>query len=127
MSMGFQTKTAADLLEFSETQTGTRLIHTEDLAYNFNGTVSVSDFDDTKGFINLVVHAVWYDFNANPRVRLDPATTPIPARTRLIFNPIDMPNLHWDNSAKILTASPNSSPIYPTLVPDYTVGFFHIS
>lgn len=109
MSMGYWVKNASDILEFSETQTGTRKIHTEAIAKDFSGTVSVPGFDDTKGALNVVVEAYPNPSNGRPYVNLS-----------------SHPTLNWNNTTKELTVTAVASPWWTgLLIPDYRVGFFH--
>ena len=111
MSFGFRLLGANGGVEYSETQTGTRLIKSVDIARNWSGVISVPEFDSNKGTLNVVVEA--YDFVQH-------------GQQRVWVNFSSHPTLVWNNGAKTLTVTAESSPFHSHLqVPDYRVGFFH--
>jgi len=124
VSFGFDIKNDAGDLVFSETQTGTRLIHSETFAHDFSGAISVPKFDDAKGMFNVVFHLYMQHFGA----RIDPDDTSADPATGIRPHFSSHPTLHWDNNSKILTVTPETNIVFPgVLIPDFTVTFFHFS
>lgn len=79
-----------------------RLIFHERFAHDFSGTRPVPAFDDARGVIS--VSFGYHKINILSDVNV-PDATPFTGYTNLAIDPTSLPDLSWDNTAKILTIS----------------------
>jgi hypothetical protein len=100
MSMGFEILNADGSVALDQDSSPPRLIFWELFPYDFSGTRSVPDFDDTKGFLavsfGLHKHSGFPSFN-------NVADSTVGARVDLDMTVL--PTVDWNNTTKILTVT----------------------
>ncbi|WP_417257345.1 hypothetical protein [Celeribacter sp.] len=92
-----------------------QLIWSQKFAYNFAGTVSIPEFDDTK-MMFYVVPCVFlasgsnrYDDDSDPTDPTDPIYS-YNINLSTIANTTGLPSITWDNSTKVMTIAIQSMP-----------------
>ena len=101
MSYGLQVFNSDGSLAIGTLSEPPRLIYHEEFDYNFSGTRSVPDFDDTKGFISVSFghHKTTSGGQTSP-------STPIGGTTQVQIDATSLPTVNWNNTTKVLTLAP---------------------
>lgn len=113
-------------LRLDDDETFTRVVATVKQNYDFTGTFSVPDFDDTKGLFHVSYFINKFDVYVN--AALPDTTTPLNEfRDVLVFEMTSLPSLSWNNTTKRMTVSPVVWPSGWTQLnkSDYVVTFIH--
>lgn len=108
----------------SNTDTFTRVIHSQRFAWNFTGTASVPDFDDTRGMF----YVSYFGFKVQSGVKVADSTSMTSGYVHIsVGSPVFLPALNWNNATKLLSCSPHTVPSgFTVLLPsDYNVTFLH--
>lgn len=93
-----------------------RFIHGRRLAYDFDGSFSVPDFDSNRGMFfwaPCVMKVGWYDpnlvdFMIYPFRLGDGVPDADPEFTGFGFHDSAMPTLAWNNATKVMTVTPSA-------------------
>lgn len=129
MSYGIEFRNANGNLALESDETFARIVHSEKVLGDFSGTISVPEYDDTRGLFYVSYCVMKYDWNSNVR-RAD--NTSWSDHDRLVpgLHPAALPSLSWDNGTKVMTIAPSSLPsAWPRFGsgnrPDYFLNFLH--
>lgn len=129
MSFGFQFRDAAGNVTLTLDEALPRLIHSVRITGNYSGSFSVPDFDVNFGMFSLspLVHKGYFrwgntnggsgsntttshpqsapllpfSFNLDQAAQPHPDGTPAAWSRLLIFEPLFMPTVNWDNATKV--------------------------
>ena len=126
MSYGVKIFGPGGVLRLDEDETFTRVVATVKQNYDFTGTFSVPDFDDTKGLFHVSYFINKFDVAVD--AALPDSTTPLdPLTDYLVFEMTSLPSLSWNNTTKLMTVSPVVWPSGWTQLnkSDYVVTFIH--
>jgi hypothetical protein len=128
MSHGIQFFTSSGQLVIEADETFTRVIYSEKKLSNFNGTISVPNFNDTKGMF----YVSYYALKVNNVTRVALADNTLFTSSEFVnigINPHALPNLIWNNTTKLLTVTPHSLPTsfetWGAKNPPYEITFIH--
>lgn len=126
MSYGVKIFGPGGVLRLDEDETFTRVVATVKQNYDFTGTFSVPDFDDTKGLFHVSYFINKFDIYVD--AALPDNTSPLDAFSDyLVFEMTSLPSLSWNNTTKLMTVAPVTWPPGWTRTnkSDYVVTFIH--
>jgi hypothetical protein len=118
---GVEMRNADNTLSIGGVRTFARLVSVHHFLGNQTATISVPEFDHTKGAIGFYPKVNKFS-NATARVA---QTTPESQTHHVSLSVHYMPDINWDNTAKTLSVSPPS--YYIGAQPDYVVTLIHYS
>lgn len=112
------------VLRLDEDETFTRVVATVKRNFNFSGTVSVPDFDDTKGMFHVSYFINKFNDTSG---KLADNKAPMVLLDKLTFEATSLPTLNWNNTTKLLAISPVVWPSGWTAInaSDYLITFIH--
>lgn len=128
MTYGVQMFDSTGALRLDVNETFTRIVHVEKKAWNFTGTFSVPEFDDTVGLFFVSFYVVKFRIDIDVQM---PPDTSFSAHDylHLRINPHAIPDLHWNNDTKTMTVAPHSLPsgfeLRGDVDPPYAIVFIH--
>lgn len=112
-------------LRLDDDEAFTRVVATVKKNYDFSGTFSVPDFDDTKGLFHVSYLINKFDISSNTAIPDN--TSPLGAFDNFAFDITSLPTLSWNNTTKVMTVSPVVWPTGWTIwnKSDYVITFIH--
>jgi len=126
MAYGVKIMGPGGVLRLDEDETFTRVVATVKKGASFSGTFSVPDFDDTKGLFHVSYFVNKFDIYTWTALA-DSANPMRDYRDHLVWNETSLPSLSWNNTTKVMSATPVSWPTgWSNENPsDYVVTFIH--